>query len=150
MIDTEFENEPYNRWQGIRIAQLGTCISLFLTFAVATLGFSITLLVDKDYKIVECFPKFCFLSAIVSGCLSILFGSLACLTRLRDFRITAKIVRFRDAEGYRDKIEEYRKESNCFGKRTWRRFWWQLVAFFFQVSGLVLALGITYWDRLRP
>jgi len=44
------ENEPYTRWQGFRISQLGLCITLFLTFSVAILGFSVNLLVQPMFR----------------------------------------------------------------------------------------------------
>jgi hypothetical protein len=89
------ENEPYSRWQGFRISQLGLSISLFLTFSVAILGFSTNLLIQPTYAITACFAKVLFLLSLASGLLSILFGSAAFLTRLADFRKTAKVVRHR-------------------------------------------------------
>ena len=87
----EDENEPYNRWQGFRITQLSICISLFLTFSVATLGFSISLLVQK-FEITNCLAKASFLFSVILGLLSVSCGSVACLTRLWDFRKTAAVV----------------------------------------------------------
>jgi hypothetical protein len=61
--DQNSEIEPYTRWQGFRINQLGVCISLFLTFSVAVLGFSMNLLVQPTYFVTICFAKvFFFLS----------------------------------------------------------------------------------------
>ena len=59
MAVEEDENEP--RWQGFRINQLGLCISLFLTFAVATLGFSINLLIQPKCEITTCPARAFFL-----------------------------------------------------------------------------------------
>lgn len=140
------ENEPYTRWQGFRINQLGLCISLFLTFAVATLGFSLHLLTrsEPDYPIKSCYARVFFFCSLIFGLISILSGCIACLTRLQDFRITAKVARDpsnTENDGLRDSYVR-------FGKWTWRLFRAQLLSFGMQVLGLVLAIGITYWSRL--
>ncbi len=140
----ETENEPYTRWQGFRINQLGLCISLFLSFAVATLGFSLHLLVQSEFPITSCYAKVFFVFSAVFGLLSILLGSIACVTRLTDFRITAKVAR-RPSDSESDHLRD------CYvrlGKWTWRLFKGQLVLFGLQATGLILALGITYWRRL--
>ena len=144
---SEDENEPYNRWQGFRITQLSLCISLFLTYSVATLGFSINLLVQK-FDITNCFAKVSFSASVVFGLISVLCGSGACLTRLWDFRKTAAVVRHRADAARTADVERWREEYRRFGRRTWDLFYWQLGMFGAQVLGLILSLGITYWNRL--
>jgi hypothetical protein len=61
--------ERYNRWQGFRIGQLTLCISLFLTFSIATLGFSINLLVQHTDAITNCYAKVFFVFSIIVGLL---------------------------------------------------------------------------------
>ncbi len=147
MSFSEDENDPYGRWQGIRISQLGLCISLFLTFSVATLGFSVNLLIQPKYDISGC-AKIVFLLSIILGLLSLTLGSAACLTRLADFRCTAAVVRYRSDESMTDQIERWRSEYQRFGRWTWRLFKSQVGTFGLQVLGLVVSLGITYWSRL--
>ena len=142
--------KPYVRWQGFRIAQLGLCIALFLTFAVATLGFSINLLVQPHYPIVNCLARTSFLFSLVGGLLSGSFGGIACLTRLADFRKTAKVVRNRSDASKADTVARWREDYKRLGAWTRRLLTWQLVAFALQVIGLAMALGITYWHRLAP
>jgi len=148
MAFEEDGNEPYTRWQGFRISQLSLCISLFLTFAVATLGFSINLLVQPHYDITACFAKVSFFFSLVSGLISVLLGSAACLTRLADFRKTAKVVRHRSEQGMKAEVEGWREDYKKLGRCTWRLFKGQLFAFAIQDAGLVVALCITYWHRL--
>lgn len=145
---SEDENDPYNRWQGFRIAQLGLCIALFLTFSVATLGFSVNLLVQPTYAITGCFAKLFFLLSIVFGLLSVLFGSVACITRLADFRDTARVVRHRSNPNMAANVERWRENYGRFGRWTWRLFKSQLVAFALQVFLLTVTLAIAYWSRL--
>jgi len=148
MAYEEDENEPYTRWQGFRIGQLGLCISLFLTFAVAILGFSINLLIQPTYEISTCFAKIFFFFSLVCGLLSVLFGSVACVTRLSDFRKTAKVVRHRSDPNMKSEVDQLREDYKRLGQWTWKLFKWQLVAFGSQAFGLVLTLSVTYWHRL--
>jgi hypothetical protein len=108
------DNEPYTRWQGFCINQLGLCISLFLTFAVATLGSSINLQ--------QSFAKVYFLFSLAGGLLSVFLGSIACLTRLQDFRKTAKVVRHRSTENMKTEIDCWRENYKKLGEWTWRLF----------------------------
>lgn len=148
MAFEEDENEPFTRWQGFRIGQLGLCISLFLTFAIAILGFSINLLVQPTYEITTCFAKVFFFFSLVCGLLSVLLGSVACLTRLADFRTTAKVARHRSNADKKADIDRWREDYKRLGEWTWRLLKGQLSTFALQATGLVLALGITYWHRL--
>jgi hypothetical protein len=146
--DAKDENDPYSRWQGFRINQLSLCISLFLTFAVATLGFSINLIIQPNYSIPTCFPKVFFFFSLLFGLLSVLLGSIACLTRLEDFRMTAKVVRYRSDQDKKAEVNSWRDDYKRLGRWTWRLFIGQLVTFGLQVVGLVLSLGITHWHQL--
>jgi len=143
------ENEPYSRWQGFRINQLSVCISLFLTFAVATLGFSINLLVQPVYPFTACSAKVFFLASLFSGLISVALGSVACLTRLEDFRKTAKVVRHRSTPNMKAEVDRWREDSKRLGQWTWRLFKGQLLLFGIQAVGLLLAFSITYWRRLK-
>jgi hypothetical protein len=121
----ETENEPYTRWQGFRIGQLSLCIALFLSFAVASLGFSLRLLTEPQCVITSCYAKVSFLVSLIAGVLSLSCGSIACLTRLADFRITAQVARHpsnTDNDRLRDKY-------NLYGRWSWGLFRAQLVLF---------------------
>ena len=142
------ENEPYTRWQGLRIAQLGLCIALFLSFSIAALGFSVNLLVQPRFDITVCFAKLSFLCSVIFGLASVFFGSIAFLTRLWDFRTTAKVVRHRQNPHMADEIERWRRCYKLLGKWSWRLFTWQLCTFGLQILGLAIAFGITYGKRL--
>lgn len=142
------DKEAYDRWQAFRINQLGVCIALFLSFAVATLGFSLNLLVEHTNIIGECLAKPFFLFSILFGLLSFICGSATCLTRLTDFRKTAQIARHRSDSAMASIVERWRDESDKLGDWTWGLFWCQLMSFGLQAFLLTLSLGITYWPRL--
>ena len=145
---TDDENDPYTRWQGFRIAQLGLCIALFLTFSVATLGFCINLLVQPTFCITACVAKRFFFFSGIFGLLSVACGCVACLTRLADFRNTARVARHRNDSSRAAEVERWRQSYRRWEKWTWHLFRAQLVFFAIQEGSLILSLGITYWPRL--
>ena len=87
--------DAYARWQGIRITHLGTCINLFLTYAVAALGFSLHLLNEPRFPSANGPAAILLIAAVILGLLSTIFGAGCCVNRLWDFRLTARIVRIR-------------------------------------------------------
>src|SRR5579864_3681063 len=136
----ESENEPYTRWQGFRITQLGLCIGLFLTYSVAILGFSANMLVQREYSIGGFLGRLFFTSSGVCGLLSLAFGISACVTRLYDFRITARVAKTRWDSTQQDRVNKWRKISGCLGTWTWGLFWAQTVTFALQAGSLVVTL----------
>jgi len=148
MASNRDENIPYVRWQGFRAAQLTLCISLFLSFSLATLGFSVNLLVQKDYGVSNCYAKVIFLFSLIFGLLSVFLGAVACLTRLADFRTTAKVARHRDDRSMDTEVAQWRADYKRLGWWTWTLFKSQLLTAGFQLVSLLITLVITYWPRL--
>lgn len=147
MSDSTELDERYNRWEGHRITQLGVCISLFLTFSVAALGFSANLLVQHTDAIAACHVKISFLLSVGFGMLSVALGSTACLTRLVDFRKTARIPNLLK-DDKKQEADRLRGECGLLGRFTWRLFYCQLATFILQAFLLIGSLGIAYWARL--
>ncbi len=140
--------ETYARWQNTRNSQLGLCISLFLAFAVATLGFSISLLVQHSADFPGCSSKVSFLASLLFGLLSTLTGGAACMTRLEDFRKTAYVVRHRANLKMSQEVELARKSSKRFGCWTWGLFRAETILLFLQISCVTCSLVTMYWHRL--
>lgn len=147
-MKTDSDKETYSRWQNLRGSQLGLCISLFLAFAVATLGFSLNLLVQHSVDFPGCFSKVVFVESLLFGLLSILMGGSACLTRLQDFRETAYVVRNRADDSKSSEVEYARKCSERWGRCTWRLFWLETTLLCLQIVCVTLSLIATYWHRL--
>lgn len=139
----------YARWQGFRITQLTLCTSLFLSFSLATLGFSVNLMVERDYSITNCNAKVIFLLSLIFGLLSVFLGASSCLTRLADFRKTAKVARHRDDHAMAVDVAKWRGEYKRLAWWTWTLFKSQLATAGLQLVGLMIALVMTYWSRLR-
>lgn len=69
--DQEDDDHAFTRWQAFRTDQLGACLSLFLTFAVATLGFSLSMVLYGAHPITDAWAKLAIGWAVVFGLLSV-------------------------------------------------------------------------------
>lgn len=122
------------RWQSITNGQLTYAINLILGFAVATLGFQVTLLLNDKFIPVD-WQKCAFsLSLLLLG-MSIVLGIAVIINRLRDFRATMRAAQLREEPAAApEAIETQRVLYRTLGARTWCLFWWQLGTFFLGIT----------------
>ena len=138
--------ESFVRWQGITITQLGYAVNLILGFATASLGFSLTLLKDKDF-VLKGWGEALFLLSLLALLLSILFGIWCAINRLHDFRETTQIAR--DRERLDDTLlQQKRDDVDKLGERTWRLFKIQFWSFAAGLVALTVGFMMIYRDRL--
>lgn len=121
------QRKRYVRWQNYRITQLSFSINLFLGFAVASLAYVINLKIASGAH--RGIP---LETVIVWWSVSAAFGSMATVSRLLDYRYTAK------------KIKENGR-LNAFmakwcGPVTWGCFWIQIVSY--TVGAYVFIVGV--------
>lgn len=81
------DNERYVRWQDYRIGLFSFAINLFLSFAVAALGFYLTLIKDSGFN-PPIGSGYLLRQSLFSLIASIFFGGFATCSRLLDFRCT--------------------------------------------------------------
>lgn len=122
----EQKNESFTRWQGRTLEALGSAINVLLSLCLATIGFNVSKLLDRDFF--NCRAK--LLTIIGSGILLIATATLLILmyNRLHAFRGTAKIARKRETnktEGIDSSREKVRKKDNC----TWNLFNISIITF---------------------
>lgn len=81
------------RWQNLTISQLTNTINMILGLATGSLGFLISLMLEHKFKSNN--PKIILIAAALALTLTLtIFSMVICyITRLLDFRITAKITR---------------------------------------------------------
>jgi len=110
------KKERYVRWQNYRINQLSFSINLFLGFSIASLAYVINLKLGKSSinpEILVFIIKWWSWSAAL--------GCVATVSRLLDFRYTAK------------KIREGGKFNSFIAKTldpvTWGMFWGQIITY---------------------
>lgn len=149
-------NEKYIRWQNYTINQLTFAINLFLGLSTGSLALGVMLLRDNAFSLNGC-SKLSFSLGLIALCISFIFGCIAVITRLMDFRFTAKKVRFDDksddkkdkiSEEYRRKSEEYKRKAAILGQWTWRLFWVEIITFMFGWIVLFIVLLFAYGDKL--
>jgi hypothetical protein len=121
------QQERYVRWQDYRITQLSFSISLFLGFAVASLGFIINLRVDgRSHSTIG------IESTILWWAAGAALGCIATLSRLLDYRHTAEVIK--DGSGFNAFMAKY-----C-GPVTWGCFWAQVITY--ALGAYVFIVGI--------
>lgn len=118
------KRERYIRWQNHRISQFSFSINLFLSFGVASLAFAITQKLADDSKISESID-----TVILWWACSCAFGCLATLSRLLDFRYTARKIL---APSFANKFV-----AKYSGAVSWSSFWLQVGSY---VVGAVILL----------
>jgi len=141
------KNERFVRWQGYTIAQLTFAINIFLGFAAASLGFGFTILRSPDFNLTSTY-KIIFVGALLCLCASLLCGSGAVISRLLDFRFTAKKIRNQNKENEEDEAGVFKYDTIALGKATWRLFWVEI--FFLSLGLLGLIFTIFAEFALKP
>jgi hypothetical protein len=143
----------FQRWQAITIGQLTYAIDLILGFAVAALGFVVTLLLDGKFDKTISQPGLSLVTAALAVLLlavSAGFGIFLVVNRLIDFRTTARIARERQSGTGQLGIAD-RNRAKKLGARTWLLFWIQLGSFGVGVILLLVAgILISYLRVFSP
>jgi hypothetical protein len=138
----------YNRWQGLAITQLSVAVALISGLSVAGLGVGFSLLQNKDFM-----PAALLKCAFALSLLLLLFAAfLSCgavVTRLLDFRLTARKVRKDTHPEYGLPLTMFWFGPGAYGRATWRLFWCSCISFTLGVVLLVVSIAATYSDRWR-
>lgn len=156
------EGNSFIRWQGITLTQLGYAVNLILTFATASLGFSLSLIKDESYA-PGCWAKAFMALSLLMILFSILFGIWCVINRLRSFRHTKNAARMREE---RDRMKgkspssgtalaELQKqldvERACYtslDKRTWLFFRFEVATFGLGIVLLIASFVAVYRGKL--
>lgn len=121
------QQERYVRWQDYRITQLSFAINLFMGFAVASLAYAINLKLGNTPR-----SSIPLESVIIWWSVSVGFGGIATISKLLDYRHTAKKI----------------KDGGCFnifmatwcGPVTWGAFWVQVIAY--SIGAYLFIIGV--------
>jgi lysylphosphatidylglycerol synthetase-like protein (DUF2156 family) len=150
------------RWQATALTQLGYAVNLILSFATASLGFSLTLAKDASYK-PTCAARYFWIAAVLLLVTSITFGVWCVLNRLADFRKTTQIAKDREIltrdelqdqlpkeykESIRIRLECRRLKTQSLSDRTRICFYLQVAAFGAGDCALLLAFVVAYRAKL--
>lgn len=133
----ETEKESFIRWQGRTIEGLGNAITLLLSLCLATIGFVISKLLDKDFQFQNCAKNLIIIGAFIV-LLSILLILILICNRLAAFRLTAQIARKREKQITTD-LSSLRQKVKRKDKFTWILF--KLVIFTFSMGEVFIIIG---------
>ena len=140
-------SERFIRWQAYTISQLTFALNLFLGLSVGLLAFVVTLLRDETFLLTG-LPKLAFFLCLFALCISFISGCGAVISRLLDFRFTARKIRSDEKGDPDDESGVYRYRSKYLGYLTWRLFWTELFSFIIGVLCLIVAVISAYSDRV--
>ena len=140
---TDDEKQRYVRWQDYRITQFSFSINLFLTFGVAALGFCLILIKDSAFVPPRGAGNALYYS-VISFAASIIFGTLATLSRLLDFRCTAIKIKKKYSD-WRQLLAEFLAKG--LGNVSWCLFYLQLAALAYGGLRLICTIMTAYSDK---
>jgi hypothetical protein len=140
-------DERYVRWQGLGIAQLSVAVALISGFSAAGLSGGVSLLQNKEfllespYNLAFASSLFLFVAAAFSS-----FGAV--ISRLLDFRLTARKSRKRIVPGYNKPLKLFGCGADEYGAATWRLFWASCIFLSLGAATFVASVGSVYTARL--
>ncbi len=137
----------YNRWQGRAIAQLSIAVALISGLSVAGIGAGLSLLQQKEFLPYGAF-KSIFAWSFVFLLLAAILSCSAVITRLLDFRLTARKVWKEQKKDYNRSLTILWLGPDAYGRATWCLFWLSCAFFVIGIAFLFVSVGATYADRL--
>jgi ABC-type dipeptide/oligopeptide/nickel transport system permease subunit len=140
-------DDRYNRWQGLGIAQLSVAVALISGLSVAGLGVGLSLLQKNEFLLTA--PKCVFVVSLLLLLIAALLSCGAVITRLLDFRLTARKVRKDMKPNYDKPLTIFWLGPDGYGRATWGLFWGSCLTFLVGVVLLVVSIGVAYADRLH-
>lgn len=140
-------DDRYNRWQGLAIGQLTVAIALISSLSVAGLGAGFVLL--QSSQLLLCTPlKYAFPVSLLFLFLAVLLSSGAVITRLLDFRLTARKVRKDTKPDYDKPLTIFWLGRDTYGCITWALFWASCLLFAVGLILLFTSIAAMYANRL--
>src|ERR1700682_4371734 len=141
-------DDRYNSWQGLAIAQLSVAVALISGLSVAGLGVGFSLLQSKEFVLTAPF-KGVFAASLLLLLIAALLSCGAVITRLLDFRLTARKVRKDTKPTYDKPLTIFWLGPDDYGRATWGLFWTSCFTFAVGVVLLVVSIGAAYAARLH-
>jgi len=141
------KNDSFVRWQDIFLKQLGFTTNLIFTINIAVIGFLVSKITDKDF-ILLCNGKALFTIGLFILILSFISGVIINLTRLYDFKLTARTARIREKDTNDSGLNDLRQTTKCIGKATWIIFKIQITLFGLGFASILISFIIMYSEKL--
>ncbi|PLA74464.1 hypothetical protein CYQ88_06170 [Hydrogenovibrio sp. SC-1] len=142
-------DERFTRWQGQAIAQLSVAIALITGLSISSIAVGFSLLQDTTFTPLGLF-KDMFVWSFPLLLLAAIASVLSVVSRLLDFRLTARMVRKNSNSDYTKPLTIFWISSEGYGRITWFLFWLACIAFLFGVILLFTSIGTTYANNFWP
>jgi len=129
------------------MAQLNVAVALISGLSVAGLGTAVSLLQNKEF----CLPvvlKPYFSASLLLFFVAAFLGCFVVITRLLDFRLTARKVRKQTTPNYDKSLTFLWVGPDGYGRASWFLFWCSCFAFSVAVVLLAISFCGAYADRL--
>ena len=140
-------DDRYNRWQGLGIAQLSVAVALISGLSVAGLGVGLSLLLSESFLL--CIPnRQLFAASLLLLFLAAFTSCVAVISRLLDFRLTARKVRKDTKPDYNKPLTIFWLGPDAYGRLTWVVFWASCISFAFGAVLLAFSVASAYGNRL--
>lgn len=140
-------DQRYIRWQGIGITQLSVAVALISSLSLAALGAGFGLLQKPEF--LQAVPsKLAFGASQALLFCAAFFATGAVLTRLLDFRLTARQVRTKTKSDYDKPTVLFGCDAEAYGQATWRLFWASALCFYVGAVVFAASVGAVYMQRL--
>lgn len=140
-------DDRYNRWQGLEIAQLTVAVALISGLSVSALAVGLSLLQNKEFVLSGVF-KAMFAWSFPLLLLAAVSSSGAVVSRLLDFRLTARKVRNEQNPTYSRSLTMFWLGPEEYGRLTWFLFWLSCLVFLVGVVLLFASIWGTYGCRI--
>lgn len=137
---------PYVRWQGLAILQLSVAVALISGLSVSALALGMSLLQNKEFVPPGAFA-ITFVWSFPLLLVAAVASSSAVVSRLLDFRLTARKVRRAKNSNYPRSLTMFWLGPETYGRITWVLFWIGCLAFLAGVACLFSAIWATYACR---
>lgn len=139
---------PYVRWQGLAITQMSVAVSLFSGLSIASLGFGFSLLQDDQF--VSCIKhREVFIASLILLLASSVFNCSVVVTRLLDFRLTARKTRKAIKADYERSLTIIGLGPDAYGRLTWGLFWLGCLSFLLGILILFFSVAAVYVAKLQ-
>lgn len=151
LVTTADNNDTKARWDEARREQFGATATTVFTLASAAIAYISSLLTDARAQFggaATCF----FLWTVITFIISLGLGVAATVTRLEDFRATARIVRLRDSSNAEDRatVVRLRDRASRLGTSSYFLLYGQITLFAMGVVLLAFAVWHIFYNRLHP
>lgn len=139
-------NDRYSRWQGYVIAQLSVAVALISGLSVSGLALALSLLQNKDFSPHGLYGTL-FAWSFPLLLLAAVSSSSAVISRLLDFRLTARKIRKDQKPDYERSLTIFWLGQDTYGRLTWFLLWVGCLAFLTGVILLFISIWAAYGHR---